>query len=108
MELKELFIMYPNNLFIKNELYITMRRICRLRLYIALLLGDIYPNPEMFKYETIMKLIQKDFIHSRLIKMDDDVDTTKNRIEYLIDSMESRIGDITLHGWSYRFDKFIN
>jgi hypothetical protein len=71
----------------------------------ALLLGDIYSNPGMFQENIIMKLIQKDFSNSRLITMGDDVETTKNRIEYLLDSMESRIGDLTLYGWSYRFEE---
>jgi hypothetical protein len=87
---------------IMEEKSVIMRRVCRLRLYISMLLGESINGEHDFSEELINQIMINDFKTSLFIQHDDEISTASNRVEYLIDTAEKRCRDAALRGWSHQ------
>lgn len=84
------------------ENVVMWRRVARVRLYIASLLGVGLDGDHGFRSDEIRALIKKDLQIAHSIQHENDVDTASNRIQFLLDTAEMRIRNTALCGWAQR------
>lgn len=84
------------------EKRIVYRQICRLKLYMAALVGVGLHGVHNFQEKEVRAIMESDFHKAQSIKLENEVATTNNRIEYLLDVAEKRIRDAALCGWNHR------
>lgn len=85
-----------------EEQFLIDYRICRLRLYIATLLGADIGGKHAFSDEQIAELVAHDVCSMQKLVLSDEISTANTRIEFLLDMAENRLRDATLRGWDYR------
>ncbi len=85
-----------------SKVLVYYQRLCRLRLYMASLIGLEIGDWHGFKPENISLMLNHDFAQCRKIVLENDVVTANNRIEYLLDVAEKRIRDAALSGWAFQ------
>ncbi|RYH17794.1 hypothetical protein EON65_28135, partial [archaeon] len=66
------------------ERSILLRRVCRLRLYMAAMFGVGFQGIHNFKQDEVRAIMEADFKRAQKITQDSDVATANNRIEYLL------------------------
>jgi hypothetical protein len=85
-----------------SEKMLLLRRDCRLRLYMAALFGVGLQGEHSFLDEEIRAIMDRDFKESQKIQMATEIATANNRIEFYLDTAETRIRDAVLCGWNYK------
>lgn len=88
----------------KAESEILIRRLCRLRLYLAALYGLGLTSAHELSEDGVRQVMEEDFRRCQSIELDNPVRTAKNRLEYLLDMAEKRIRDVALCGWQQQED----
>eukprot|EP01038_Epipyxis_sp_PR26KG_P006726 gene6726-9219_t len=87
---------------IRDEKNVLIRRVCRIRLYLAALLSvELIDGPDISE-EAVRKHMDRDFKSYLGINLSNEVSTANSRIEFLLDSVETRIRDSALCSWSQR------
>ncbi len=80
------------------------RRIYRLRMYMAALLGVGLTASGIadFSVKQAKRLLAQDKKKCQFIVLDSDIETVNNKIEFLLDGAEQKIRDAALCGWKFR------
>lgn len=78
-----------------------IRRICRLRVYISVILGMSInlKGSRDYSKEDMESLLLWDLNNTELFAKEDEVSTCCNQLDYLFDRAEMRLRDMTLTGW---------
>jgi hypothetical protein len=84
---------------ILEERTVIVRRACRLRLYVAMLLGADLEGAHSFAEASVRRIMIHDFQTAQQIDLGDEVATATNRMEFLLDTAETRLRDAALCGY---------
>jgi hypothetical protein len=93
-----------------RELMSVYERLCRVRLYMASLIGIGFTDWHEFDIKNVDAIMWHDFSQCRKIELENSVLTANNRIEYLLDVAEKRIRDAAIAGWDFKgqgFEQYI-
>jgi hypothetical protein len=93
-----------------HKLMSVYERLCRVRLYMASLIGIGFTDWHEFDIKNMRVMLWHDFSQCRKIELENSVLTANNRIEYLLDVAEKRIRDAAIAGWNIKergFEQYV-